>query len=45
VAWVLPDFASLHPGYERKIAATSAAIGIDGAAPIRCTEIDAAALA
>ena len=26
-------------------AATSAAVGIDGAAPIRCTQIEAAALA
>ena len=29
----------------RATAATSAAVGIDGAAPIRCTQIDAAALA
>jgi hypothetical protein len=27
------------------IFATTAAVGIDGAAPIRCTQIDAAALA
>ncbi len=27
------------------MAATSAAVGIEGAAPIRCTQIDAAALA
>ena len=38
-------FAHPTKSYERKTAATSAAVGIDGAAPIRCTQIDAAALA
>jgi hypothetical protein len=31
--------------YVDSSAATSAAVGIEGAAPIRCTQIDAAALA
>jgi hypothetical protein len=30
---------------DQMMAATSAAVGIDGDAPIRCTQIDAAALA
>jgi hypothetical protein len=52
--WLTPFTINNARGYgsrrspgrpEDKVASTSAGVGIDGAAPIRCTQIEAAALA